>query len=184
MAKALHIAYDAGDIDRSRLYTFTDSELYAYLENLENDLIREIVYSVKHRRFFRPVLQFDLDLPEDIFAVKIEEEIAKNFGLDQNDFKSMVIVNIPRKKELKNLFIKRKDKIISYPDIPRFEEKLSNIIKGNIFVHPKSKLYSKKEEREKLVDLLDNIGIHAEVLSKDVTREHPKTPITLDKWSK
>ena len=62
MAKALHLAYDAGDIDRSSLYTFTDSELYSYLENLENDLIREIVLSVKYRRFFKPIVEFDLDL--------------------------------------------------------------------------------------------------------------------------
>lgn len=178
MAKALNIAYDAGDIDRSRLYTFTDSELCAYLENLENDLIREIVYSVKYRRFFRPVVQFDLDLPEDISALKVEEEIEKEFDLDQNNFESMVIVNIPRKKELKNLFIKRKDKIISYPDIPRFEEKLSNNIKGKIFIHP-SKLYS-GEERRKLVDLLDNIGIHAEVVSKMLPPQllHPSIPQT------
>lgn len=181
VAKALHIAYDAGDIDRSSLYTFTDSELYTYLENLENDLIREIVYSVKHRRLFRPVVQFDIDMPENISAVTIEGKIAEEFKLDQNMFQSLVVVHIPRKKELKNLFIKREDKIIAYPDIQQFEEKLSNI-KGKIFVHSKNKVYSNEACKQKLVDLLDDMGITAEVISKETAREHPKPQTTFDMW--
>ena len=181
MAKALHIAYDMGDIDRSHLYTFTDSELFAYLENLENDLIREIVYSVKHRRLFRPIIQFDLNIPEDIHVVKIEDIIAEEFDLNQNDFKSLVVVHIPRKKELRNIFIKRKDKIVSYPDIPRFEKKLSENIKGKIFIHPKNKLYSARDTK-KLVDLLGNIGLRAEIVLKNVAKKDPKKTPTLEDW--
>jgi len=181
VAKALHIAYDAGDIDRSSLYKFTDSELYAYLENLENDLIREIVYSVKHRRLFRPVVQFDIDMPENISAVILEEKIAEEFKLDQNTFQSIVVAHIPRKKELENLFIKREDKIIAYPDIRQFEEKLSNI-KGTIFVHSKNKVYSNEADKQKLVDLLNGMGITAEVIPKVTAREHPKPQTTFDMW--
>lgn len=162
VAKALHIAYDEVDINRSSLYTFTDSELYAYLENLESDMVREIVYSVKHRRLFMPVVQFDLDIPEDVSAVEIERQIAKKFDLDQNDFKSLIIVHIPRKKQLENLFIKKEDKIVTYPGISQFEEQLSDI-KGKIFIHPKNKVYSK--DKEKLMALLENMGIHAEDIS-------------------
>ena len=181
MAKALHIAYDAGDIDRSHLYTFTDSELMAYLENLENDLIREIVYSVKHRRIFKPIIQFDLNnMPENISPTKVESKIEERFDLDQNDYKSMVIVNIPRKKELKNLFIKEGDKIISYPGIQEFKTKLSNNIKGKIFIHPS--IFRSTEEKHNLLDLLAEIGIFAEFTPLEVTEEHHKT--SLNHWLK
>jgi len=181
MAKALHIAYDTVDIDRTRLYTFTDSELFSYLENLENDLVREIVYSVKHRRLFRSVVKFDIDTQENISAIEIERKIAEKFNLDQNNFKSLVIVNIPRKKKLKNLFIKERDgKIISYPNLQHFEEKLSEGIKGKVFVHPRNKLYN-KENRQKLADLLKSIGTYAEPIPEEIkdTTKQPEKKLTL-----
>jgi len=183
MAKALHLAYDAGDIDRSNLYTFTDSELYSYLENLENDLIREIVYSVKYRRFFKPIVEFDLDLPEEMHAVEIEKRIAVEFNLDQNEFKSLVIVNLPRKKELKNLFVKRKDKIILYQDISKFSNKLSNI-QGKIFIHPENKIFHDNDLKKikKLINFLKKMGINAKIVSDDKKIEHKKTMETLDRW--
>lgn len=181
MARALHIAYDAGDIDRSRLYTFTDSELVAYLVNLENDLIREIVYSVKHRRIFRPVVQFNLDMKKNISAVSIEKEIEEQFNLDQNEFRSLVIVNIPRKKELRNLFIKKNDKIVPYPDMHSFQEKLNKNIKAKIFIHPKNKLHNAKE-RQRLLDLLVEMDLYAEVSSKPAKDQQIKTGPSLDMW--
>ncbi len=183
MAKALHLAYDAGDIDRSSLYTFTDLELYSYLENLENDLIREIVFSVKYRRFFKPIVEFDLDLPKEMHAVEIETQIAAKFDLDQNDFKSLVIVNSPRKKELKNLFVKRNEKITLYPKISEFSNKLSNI-KGKIFIHPNNKKFSTTNVKQELVTFLLNIGIKANIVSEDKKMEPIKQFATLDSWCK
>lgn len=181
MAKALHLAYDAGDIDRSSLYTFTDSELYSYLENLENDLIREIVLSVKYRRFFKPIVEFDLNLP-NMHIVEIEEKIADEFNLDQNDYKSLVIVNLPREKELKNLFIKRNEKITLYTKILEFSKKLSNI-KGKIFIHPNNKYFGKNEEKQNLVTFLANIGINARIVSEDNNIEPKKPKETLSRWT-
>lgn len=181
MAKALHLAYDAGDIDRSNLYTFTDSELYTYLENLEDDLIREIVLSVKYRRLFKPIVEFDLDLPTEIHAVGIEKKIAVEYCLDQNDFKSLVIVNIPRKKELKNLYVKRKDKITLYTEISEFSNKLSNI-KGKIFIHPGNEKFGKNNVKQNLVTFLGNMGINAKFVSEDEKMEPKKSMQTLDRW--
>lgn len=164
LAKALHIAYDMGDIDISTLYKFTDSEFYSYLENLENDLIREIVYAVKHRRLFKPIIMLDLNLNEGISINEIEKRAMEEFGLDEYDFKSLVVVHLPRRKEkgLKNLFIKKEDRIIPYPNVNKFEKQLSTI-KGTMFVHPKNRLF---KEKEKLLELMKSIGIRAEIYSK------------------
>lgn len=181
MAKALHIGYDGGDIDRSRLYTFTDSELYAYLGNLEDDLLREIIYSVKYRRLFRTAVEFDLDLPKNVSAVKIEEAIINGFNLEQHDFKSLVVVYIPRKKRIENLFIEKRKDSKSYERISQLisqlNDKLSNTIKGRIFVHPKSSLYMKENKRQELVDLLKNMHINAEVAPKVVPKATIKKPL-------
>ncbi len=165
LAKALHVAYDIGDIDISTLYKFTDSEFYSYLENLESDLIREIVYAVKHRRLFKPIIKLDLNLNESISINEIEKRTMEEFNLDEYDFKSLVVVHLPRRKEkgLKNLFIKKEDRIIPYPNVHKFEEQLS-AIKGIMFVHPKNRLF---KEKEKLLELMKSIGIHAEIYSKN-----------------
>jgi HD superfamily phosphohydrolase len=170
MAKALHIAYDTGDIDISTLYKFTDSEFYSYLENLENDLIREIVYAVKHRMLFKPIIEFDLNFKESISITEIERRTIEEFHLDEYEFKSLVVVHIPRKKHMgiKNLFIMKDGKIIPYPNIHTFEEKLSTI-KGKMFVHPKNSLF---KEKQKLIELMKKLGIKAEVVSKNA-KGHP-----------
>jgi len=176
MAKALNIAYEIGDIDISTLYRFTDSEFYSYLENLENDLIREIVYAVKHRRLFKPIIEFDLNLKENISINEIENRIIKEFNLDEYNFKSLVVVHIPRKKQkgIKNLFVKNGDKIIPYPNIHKFEKRLSDI-KGTIFLHPENSLF---REKQKLVEFMNRMGIHAEIFSKNA-QEIPKNNKTL-----
>ncbi|MEN6551493.1 MAG: SIR2 family protein [Methanobacterium sp.] len=167
MAKALHIAYEIGDIDRSRLYKFTDSELFTYLEELENDIIRDIVYSVKYNRLLKPIAEFSLEVPENVTAVEIEDKIEKDFGLDRYSFESMVVAHIPRKKKFSNLLIKERDKIISYPALETFDKKLSQI-KGNLFVNPALELYSSTQQQEKLLRLLEKLGLNeAKIISKE-----------------
>lgn len=167
MAKALHIAYDIGDIDRSRLYMFTDSELFTYLEELENDIIRDIVYSVKYNRFLKPIVEFSIEVPANVTAVEIEDKIEREFGLDRYSFESMVVAHIPRKKKFSNLLIKEGGKIISYPGLETFDKKLSQI-KGNLFVNPALELYSSAQEKEKLLLLLKKLGLkEVNIISKE-----------------
>jgi len=167
MAKALHIAYDIGDIDRSRLYMFTDSELFTYLEELENDIIRDIVYSVKYNRFLKPIVEFSIEIPANVTAVEIEDKIEREFGLDRYSFESMIVAHIPRKKKFSNLLIKERGKIISYPGLETFDKKLSQI-KGNLFVNPALELYSSTQEQEKLLLLLKELGLkEVKIISKE-----------------
>ncbi|MDD5188095.1 MAG: SIR2 family protein [Methanoregula sp.] len=163
MAKALNIAYDMGDIDRSSLYTFTDSEMFSYLEKLENDLIRELVYSVKYRKIFRSIIEFELNLPKGITAAKLEEKIIKEFKIKPNDFDNLLVVNIPRRKEIKNLYIKKENKVILYPKISEFKKKFDTI-KGKIFVNPNNSLFSDLESKEKILKILKDLGIESNII--------------------
>jgi HD superfamily phosphohydrolase len=171
MAKALNIAFDTGDIDRSLLYIFTDSELFSYLEKLEDDLIRELVYSVKMRRLFKPIIEIDLDsLNDSVTACKIEENIGKDLKLGPIDFNSVVIVNLPRKKRVKNLFVKESNgnKIIPYPKLDYFNNKLSTKIKGKIFVNPESDLFKKENRRQEIQEILKKMKIVSSIIPMDI----------------
>jgi len=163
MAKALNIAYDMGDIDRSSLYTFTDSEMFSYLEKLENDLIRELVYSVKYRKFFRSIVEFKLNFPKELNAMKIEEKIREEFKIKPNDFNNLVIVNIPRRKEIRHLYIKKENKVILYPKIDDYKSKFDTI-KGKIFVNPNNNLFLDLESKEKILDILKKLSMEPNIV--------------------
>ncbi len=182
MAKALNIAYDMGDIDRSSLYTFTDSEMFAYLEKLENDLIRELVYSVKYRKFFREIIEFDLDIPDDVNANTIEEKIIGELKINPNDFNNLIIVNIPRKKEIKNLYVKNEyNRIIVYPKLSVYKKKFASI-KGKIFVNPHNEYFFDVEGKEKIVKILGEMGIKSNLIGIRETNEPDTVHQKLDNF--
>ncbi|CAG0983262.1 hypothetical protein FLAV_01887 [Flavobacteriales bacterium] len=94
-----------------------------------------------------------------------------------------VIVNLPREKELKNLFVKRNEKIKLYTEISEFSNKLTNI-KGKIFIHNDNKKFGKNDVKQDLVTFLGDMGINARIVSEDKKMD-PKKPMgTLDRWSK
>jgi HD superfamily phosphohydrolase len=182
MAKALNVAYDMGDINRSSLYTFTDSELFSYLEKLENDLIRELVYSVKYRKFFWGIIEFDLEMPKNLNSIKIEGTIIKKLNISPNDFNNMVIVNIPRQKDLKNLYIKNENnKVIAYPKLSEYKKKFS-IIKGKIFVNPNNEKFVDFEGKEEIKKILEGLGIKNATIVIRKKMEPISRQKTLDKF--
>jgi len=180
MAKALNIAYEMGDIDRSSLYTFTDSEMFSYLESLENDIIRELVYSVKYRKIFRGIVEFDLPTPSGVYAALIEEKISKEFNIPQYDFDNLVIVNIPRKKDIKNLYVKIDNKVVAYPKISEYKKKFL-MIKGKIFINPNSDIFSSFEAKEKVLGILREMKIKSNIIGVGKVKINTKNHI-LDKF--
>lgn len=157
MAKALQLGWELKEININELYKFTDSGLFSYLENMENSIIRELVWGVKYRRLFQNIETFKP--PENCDALRLENQIKDELNLNENEYKNLLLVAIPPVKNLTRLYLTDGKKTKKFPDIEKYSKYLNNQRRGYIFVPWDSKI--KKAILQKI------LGEHQAISSSD-----------------
>jgi len=158
MAKALHIAYLAGDLNPYELYSFTDSELFTLLENIEDPIVRKLTWAVKYRRLFEVVTEFDpVKVLSTVSINELENRIAEICSLKEEDFRSLICINVAPNKAvtLGRIFLKRNNKVEEL-DTSEFQKELAKNYKGYIFAPPKG-LCFEEDNKRKIEQLLKKL---------------------------
>lgn len=156
IVKALEIAYKFGDINPIDLYRYTDSEMFSFLQNADNEIVRKLTWSVKYRRFFKPLLDFK---PEPgITAGAIEKAIIKKMGVTEEDIDSLVLISIPQSKSTKKLFLKDKKGNIKKEDTSHYFNQINEMRRGYIFASWRSK-FIERDSVNQIADILTDKGI-------------------------
>ncbi|WP_457554940.1 SIR2 family protein [Candidatus Pyrohabitans sp.] len=153
IVKALQIADNLGDISMEDLYMYTDAELFTFLENVESEIVNQLAWCVKYRKFFKSILVFK---PKSgIKEIEIENTLKDNLGIEETKFNDLLIVSVPNEKRIGPLFLKDENGKVEEFDTSIYSKRINTNRKGYIFVPWNSTIRS-----ENLKDILKSeLGI-------------------------
>lgn len=141
VAKALECSYKTRNIELNEIYKFTDAGLFTYLEKSENSIIKQLMWGVKYGRFFKTIHKFSPQNYEN--TINLEKNLKDKLGLSDDTYQDTLIVAVPRKKVLKNIYLTKGKQTKKFPHLDVFNKKLEQNWHGYIFVPQDSKIQEK-----------------------------------------
>ncbi|MEM3593109.1 MAG: HD domain-containing protein, partial [Candidatus Jordarchaeaceae archaeon] len=123
IAKALHFAYETGELDVEDVHAFTDPEMFAFLENCSDNKIRDLAKCVKYRYLFKKLFTFKL-ADKNKTAKDIEDLIKKEINKDlDTKLSNILIIDIIHPREVGPVYLKNdSDEVKPYNYNPESEQ--------------------------------------------------------------
>jgi len=138
VAKALECSYKSRNIEINEIYKFTDAGLFTYLEKSENSIIKQLMWGVKYGKFFKTVHKFSP--PQHGNVMNLEKKLKEGLELSEDKYQDTLIVAMPKKKVLKNIFLTDGQHTRTFPHLDVFNQKLEDNRCGYVFVPFDSKI--------------------------------------------